>query len=225
MKIAYTCILLGCMLILKTSSAFAQQQPPETEAFRSVSLAGVPIDWTHDHIIFSSSSQNTQTLTNNQEDPRYWLQLLWRGGSQDSASIEAADAARIAAAQLSKLDERISREKDLEGDRGRDHDCDDFRTPRDRLHGHREPPMGFNNLYVSSAGGSQFCSGSAPKPIFEYNASSASGALNGAPALSLDGTMIAFVDTASVALGDVLGERHPVGVAVISVRKGAMSTK
>jgi hypothetical protein len=61
--------------------------------------------------------------------------------------------------------------------------------------------IGFSNLYVSSAGGSQFCSGSTPKAIFEYNASSASGALNGAPALSLDGTMIAFVETASVANG------------------------
>ncbi len=256
MKIAYKCVLLGCMLGLKTSSAFAQKQPAETEAFRSVSLAGIPIDWTHDHIIFSSSSANTQTLTNNQEDPRYWLQLLRRRGSQDSASIEAADAARIGAAQLSKLDERILREKDLEGDRGRDHDYGGFGTHRDRLHDHREPLdrdwseslgvtsvsflrypakfsfstanpspdcvndfvvvtqsggggtfpgtfniIGFNNLYVSSAGGSQFCSGSAPKAIFEYNASSASGALNGAPALSLDGTMIAFVETASVANG------------------------
>jgi hypothetical protein len=61
--------------------------------------------------------------------------------------------------------------------------------------------IGFNNLYVSTAGGSQFCSGTAPKAIFEYNASSASGALNGAPALSLDGTLIAFVETASVANG------------------------
>lgn len=61
--------------------------------------------------------------------------------------------------------------------------------------------IGFNNLYVSTGGGSQFCSGTAPKAIFEYNASSASGALNGAPALSLDGTLIAFVETASVANG------------------------
>jgi hypothetical protein len=256
MKITYMCVLLGCMLSLKISSAFVQQRPPETEAFRAVGLAGIPLDWTHDHVIFSSPSANTQTLTNDQENPRYWLQLLARRGSQDSASIEAADAARIAAAQRSKLDERISREKDLQEDRGRDHDYDDFTTHRDRPHRHREPLdrdwsqslgaaaisflrypakfsfstanpspdcvndfvvvtqsggggtfpgtfniIGFNNLYVSSAGGSQFCSGMAPKAIFEYNASSASGALNGAPALSLDGKMIAFVETASVANG------------------------
>ena len=61
--------------------------------------------------------------------------------------------------------------------------------------------IGFNNLYVSAVGGTKFCPGTTPNAIFSYNASSAAGALNGSPTLSLDGKLIAFVETASVANG------------------------
>jgi len=61
--------------------------------------------------------------------------------------------------------------------------------------------IAFNNLYVSAAGGSPFCSGTAPIAIFEYNASSAGGTLNGSPVLSLDGTLVAFVENAASANG------------------------
>jgi hypothetical protein len=61
--------------------------------------------------------------------------------------------------------------------------------------------IAFNNLYVSTAGGSSFCSGSAPQAIFEYNASSGGGTLNGSPVVSLDGTLIAFVENSPSANG------------------------
>lgn len=61
--------------------------------------------------------------------------------------------------------------------------------------------IAFNNLYVSAAGGSRFCSGTAPTAMFEYNASSAGGTLNGSPVLSLDGTLIAFVENTLPLLG------------------------
>jgi hypothetical protein len=251
-------ILVGAAFILVSLSVSAQEQAPATEAFQTVSSAGVPADWTDHHVVFSSSSADPKTLSNNRQDPRYWLQLLRRRGSQDGASSEAADAGRITAAQLSRFDERIQRERKLEWEdghsRGRDdgdfvrHFCDP-KVPREPLRRDwseslgvtavsvlRYPAkfsfssanpspdctndfvvetqsggggvfpgtfniIGFNNLYVSAAGGSQFCPGVAPKAIFEYNASSASGALNGAPALSLDGTLIAFVETASAVNG------------------------
>jgi hypothetical protein len=246
--------LIGPAFILLPLSVRAQEQSPATEAFQIISSAGVPVDWTGRHVVFSSSA-DPKTLSSNQQDPRYWLQLLRRRGSQDGASSEAADAGRITAAQLSRLDERILRERKLEweDDNGRGRGNGDFVRHR---HGPREPlgrdwseslgvaavsvlrypakfsfssanpspdctndfvvvtqsggggvfpgtfnVIGFNNLYVSTAGGSQFCPGVAPKAIFEYNASSASGAMNGAPALSLDGTLIAFVETASAANG------------------------
>jgi hypothetical protein len=246
--------LIGAAFILSPLSVHAQEQPPATEAFRIVSSAGVPVDWTDRHVVFSSLA-DSNSLSGNQQDPRYWLQLLRRRGSQGGVSSEAADAGRITAAQLSNLDQRILRERKLEweDDNGRDRGDGDFVRHRHRP----EEPLGrdwseslgvaavsvlrypakfsfssanpspdcthdfvvvtqsggggvfpgtfnvigFNNLYVSTAGGSQLCPGVAPKAIFEYNASSASGAMNGAPALSLDGTLIAFVETASAANG------------------------
>jgi hypothetical protein len=61
--------------------------------------------------------------------------------------------------------------------------------------------IAYNNLYVSAAGGGRFCTGTAPKAIFEYNASSAGGTLNGSPVLSLDGTLIAFIENTTALLG------------------------
>jgi hypothetical protein len=259
MKSRANWFLVGAALILMPLCARAQERPPATEAFEMVSSAGVPVDWTERHVIFSSST-DPRTLSNNQQDPRYWLQLLTRRSSQDGASSEAAeaDAAKITDAQIHRLNERILRDEKLEweGDHGQGRDDGDFvrrlrgpalpRKPLDRDWSEslgvaavsvlRYPAkysfssanpspdctrdfivvtqsggggvfpgtfnvIGFNNLYVSTAGGSQFCPGAAPNPIFEYNASSASGAMNGAPTLSLDGTLIAFVETASAANG------------------------
>jgi hypothetical protein len=61
--------------------------------------------------------------------------------------------------------------------------------------------IAYNNLYVSTAGGSSFCTGTAPQALFGYNASTAGGTLNGSPALSLDGSLIAFVENATAASG------------------------
>lgn len=61
--------------------------------------------------------------------------------------------------------------------------------------------IAYNNLYVSTAGGASFCAGTGPHAIFEYNASTAGGALNGSPVLSLDGTVIAFVEGAAAVSG------------------------
>lgn len=255
MKAASKWFLFGVGLSLMTLSAGAQEHPSAADAFQLVSGAGVPTDWTHRHVVFSSSSADSKTLSSNQKDPRYWLQLLRRRGSQDPASSEAADAARISAAQLSRLDERTFRERESADDQERDRDDDGFGRRRHGPRGQvasldrdwseslgtsavsilRYPAkfsfsssnpspsctndfvvvtqsgggtfpgtfnvIGFNNLYVSAAGGSQFCPGTAPKAIFEYNASSAAGAMNGSPVLSIDGKLIAFVETAAVANG------------------------
>lgn len=233
--------------------AWGQDDSPSSRAFRMVSEAGSPIDWTHRHVVFSSSAADPNTLPTNQQDPRYWLQLVRQRGSQAADSTEAADADRMVAAQLSNLAERTFRQRELENNPGADRGDGKFdwrwrrpflrREPLDRdwneslgvstnsmlrypaLFSFSSSPdcthdfvvvtqsggggtfpgtfnvIAFNNLYVSTAGGSQFCAGAAPKAIFEYNASSASGALNGAPALSLDGSLIAFVETASTANG------------------------
>jgi len=55
--------------------------------------------------------------------------------------------------------------------------------------------VGFNNLYVNSAG-TGYCTGTAPKVLFAYNVTtSAGGHVITSPVLSLDGTKIAFVES------------------------------
>ena len=244
MKLWPVQLLVGIGLCLMASPIFAQGEGPSSEAFQLVSVGGVPSDWTHRHVIFSSSNVKTD-LSSLRNEPRYWLQQLQRRGSQDTNSVEALDASAIATAQLSTMDERFVGDGEINENRGRDHrvgrkkrlhhdwnqslgvsvssvleypakfsftssnpspSCtNDFVVVTQPGGGASFPGtfnvIGFNNLYVSTAGGTQFCSGTAPKAIFEYNASTAAGAMNGAPTLSLDGTLIAFVETASAANG------------------------
>lgn len=72
--------------------------------------------------------------------------------------------------------------------------------------------IAYNNLYVNSAG-SGVCSGTTPSVLFAYNASQSAGNLSTAPVLSLDGTLIAFIENSSKAEFHVLkwkgGEYSP----------------
>jgi hypothetical protein len=58
--------------------------------------------------------------------------------------------------------------------------------------------IAFSNLYLNSSGGTAFCSGSTPKLLFAYYASTGAtpGGLNPSPVLSLDGTQIGFIEAA-----------------------------
>ena len=52
MKLAFKRVLLGAVFHLNPRSLFAQVQPSAAEAFRMVSVDGVPIDWTYRHVVF-----------------------------------------------------------------------------------------------------------------------------------------------------------------------------
>lgn len=236
--------------------AFGQEAPVSTEALRTVSNAGTPIDWTHAHVVFSTSSDDSNLQLRLQREPRYWLQMLRRRGSQEPGSVEAFDAARILMAQLKRQQERESSEPNSTVESTGESDAGfawRFRTPgRPKLPLERDwtqtfqtagvtyplispaypakfsfasspdcgadyvvfalPTSGatspqnfniiaYNNLYVSTAGGASFCAGTGPHAIFEYNASSAGGALNTSPVLSLNGTLVAFVENVASASG------------------------
>jgi hypothetical protein len=56
MKLAYKRVLLGAAFTLIPSSVLAQVQPSAAETFRMVRVAGIPIDWTHRHAVFSEGS-------------------------------------------------------------------------------------------------------------------------------------------------------------------------
>jgi hypothetical protein len=242
-----------------TLPAWGQEKPSSSDAFKMVGEAGTPMDWTHRHVVFSSPSADLEIHSSAQREPRYWLQLLRRRGSQDPASSEGTDAARVAAAQLAWQEKLNLLERESNGDSSDNPQDADFEGRRfRRRERHREllkrdwnqtfsngttytfnsptypakfslssanptasctadyvvftlptggPAPGnfdiiaYNNLYVTTAGGASFCPGTAPQAIFEYNASTANGGLNGSPALSLDGTLIAFVENATAANG------------------------
>jgi hypothetical protein len=58
--------------------------------------------------------------------------------------------------------------------------------------------VAYNNLYTNSTSNG-LCPGTAPAVLFAYNASQNHGKLLTSPALSLDGTPIAFIENASSA--------------------------
>jgi hypothetical protein len=63
--------------------------------------------------------------------------------------------------------------------------------------------IGFNNLY--GAGSSPLCTtGPVPTALFAYNASTEGGTLNGSPVVSLDGTQLAFIETANDHTGEAI---------------------
>lgn len=63
--------------------------------------------------------------------------------------------------------------------------------------------VAYNNLYVNSTS-TGVCPGSTPAVLFAYNASQDAGKLSTSPALSLDGTQIAFIENASAARFHIL---------------------
>lgn len=250
-------LYLGLAVTALAGPGWSQEQAVSSDAFRIVSEAGLPTDWTHRHVIFSSTLEGTEAYSSAQREPRYWLQLLRRAGSQDQLSVDGANSQKIAAAQLESIQRRQVREDD---DAARDERAELAIIRRGPPARQKDPsnrdwtqtfqtggvaytfasptypakfslssanptpnctadyvvftlPTGgsvfpgnfniiaYNNLYVTTAGGSPFCPGTAPQAIFEYNASTAGGTLNGSPAVSLGGGLIAFVENATSANG------------------------
>lgn len=198
---------------------------------------GSPSDWTHRHVIFSAATDSA-TLMKNQEEPRYWLQLLRRAGAQNSDANDGADSAKIVAAVRQRQQRSASDWETGEGSArtgenplGRDWtqtfqtsgttytfnsptypatfsnssasctaDYVVFTLPTGGSFGFGADNfniIAYNNLYVTTAGGASFCTGTSPQALFNYNASSASGTLNGSPVVSLDGSLIAFLENAT----------------------------
>jgi hypothetical protein len=259
MKLHFGLIYVAAAIALIVLPAAAQDDTASTKALRMVGDAGSPIDWTHFHVVFSSASGDRSQQSILQSEPRYWLQVSRRQGSQEADSSEASDAVRIASARLAWQLQHKSPEGDSAVRSIGDPDEADFGTSRfgwkDRdperlrrdwtqtftngtVYTFNSPtypakfsfsganlspscssdyvvftlPTGgaapgnfdiiaYNNLYVTASGGAAFCPGGAPQAIFEYNASTANGVLNGSPALSLDGTLIAFVENATAGNG------------------------
>ena len=260
MKFYFSWIYVAVAIAAITLPAAGQEDPAAAKALHMAGDAGSPIDWTHHHVIFSSPLFDSEIQPSVRRDPRYWLQLSRRRGSQEAGSLEASDAVKIAGALLARqlqnksldagstgvsLDDPTDFDLDASPFPSKEHDTGllhrdwtqtfqingtvyTFNSPtypaKFSFTGPSLSPsctadyvvftlptggaapgnfdiIAYNNLYVTTAGGTAFCSGGAPQAIFEYNASTGSGVLNGSPALSLDGTLIAFVENATSSNG------------------------
>jgi hypothetical protein len=186
--------------------AFGQDPQSSTDAFRTVTEVGVPSDWTHRHLIFSAVPPDDETHFEVQREPRFWLQQLRRG------EFPVTDKQWVP-----RRRERIERDWNEAMNTGFSSfngvvypakysfnstpSCSsDFVVFTSGL---SAPAtnfniVAFNNLYLNSGGGSPFCTGTGPKLLFAYYASTGStpGGLNTSPVLSLDGTQVAFIEAA-----------------------------
>jgi hypothetical protein len=260
MKLYFGWVYVAVAIAVTVIPAAGQDDAATAKALQIAGDGGSPIDWTHQHVIFSSTPIDSEIQSSVRREPRYWLQLSRRRGSREPGSRETSDAVKIAGAQLARqLQLKFSNDNStgvsidyptgfgLDASPFPSNERDTGRLQRDwsqtfqtggTVYTFNSPtypakfsfstpnpspsctadyvvftlPTGgpapgnfdiiaYNNLYVSTAGGSAFCSGSAPQAIFEYNASTGSGVLNGSPVLSLDGTLIAFVENATSANG------------------------
>lgn len=175
---------------------------------------GVPYDWTHRHVVFAQP-QTFERLREVQSDPRYWHQVYRRelavstqvavhtpplrpnlkpdwGMSLGTAALTFTNLVSYPAKYSFNASNPTP---------SCTNDYVVFTLPTSTST--KINVMGFNNLYVNSAG-TGLCSGTVPTAIFAYNASQSSGPMNSSPVLSLDGTKIAFVEDASSAQFHVL---------------------
>jgi hypothetical protein len=219
-RFLFLSLLAGC----STLPVKSQSQPSASDARRVIEAAGVPTDWTHRHVVFSSPPANSEAQQQIERDPRYWIHLRNHGGSQD---LDADDTARDHDRDEDDRRHRKERErKPMEGDwnEALNTGFSSYTTAKypAKYSFNTSTPMpncvsdyvvyilgssasstfniiAFSNLYLNSGGGASFCAGANPTLLFAYFASTggaSAGPLSGSPVLSLDGTQIAFVESA-----------------------------
>src|SRR5207249_5419624 len=94
--VALTGLALGAGLLFARANFGQNKNPLVDQASQPASatppfpIAGLPTDWTSQHVVFSNTD-NPGVLERIQQDPRYWLQQLRRhAGQNPSASPNAA---------------------------------------------------------------------------------------------------------------------------------------
>lgn len=181
--------------------------------------AGMPLDWSHLHVIFSQPATEDQ-FRQLDADPRYSLQTLRRTHPQfaeAAAGFPAATAATAAADPGRDWSEAIGTSP---------YTLSSPTYPAKYSFNVNNPTpsctsdyvvytlpvstgpaafnvIAFNNLYVNAAGNG-LCPGSTPNVLFAYNATQAIGTPSTGPVISLDGTLIAFVEKSTAAQFHVL---------------------
>ena len=171
----------------------------------------LPTDWSHSHVIFSqpASADEARVLG---EDPRYWQQLHRR-----EQSLALPTAPNLTSARLQAGGNKIHRDWSEDLGSGASPgagnypakysfsittaNCGSASTPDYVVYstglagsGTQASVVAYDNLYTG-------CSGTVPSVYWAYNTG---GQILTSPALSLDGTQVAFVQTAGGQAGLVL---------------------
>ncbi len=174
---------------------------------------GLPYDWSHHHVVFSQSD-SSERLEQMQSDPRYWQQIyrnLYQQHSETrprrsaAASPDNVDWSESLSTSPLDVSPRSYPAKYSFDVADPTPDCaNDYVVLTLRgVDNNRANIVAFNNLYVNATG-TGTCAGTVPTPIFTYNVSQNQGSIDSAPALSLDGTQIAFIEDAGSAQFHVL---------------------
>jgi hypothetical protein len=205
-------LLAGIGLCVPFVQLSAQDLPGRSPAAQNSSYS-LPSDWSQRHVIFPAAATADRQAAVEQE-ARFHLQQLRRSFQQ--LDLESSDA-EPAADQL----ERDWREDVGEGAYTQNRptypakfsfdvsnptpsctkDYVVYTLPRGLSQNFNL--IAYNNLYVNSSA-TGLCPGTTPTVLFAYNASQSSGKLSTAPALSLDGTQIAFIENSKPAQFHVL---------------------
>ncbi len=185
------------------------------EATTHQPFVGVPDDWSSHRVVFSRPEPGSETEYRVQQDPRYWLQQIKEKLPEAAAISEPALASDFAPPPINKKGNRTPKSKlhnDWSVNLGSGAKVGagqypakfgfftnigpicttDYVVYNTGLTGSATQAsiVGFNNLYATT------CSGTVPLVYWAYNTG---GTVVTAPALSFDGSQIAFVQTEGTA--------------------------
>jgi len=192
-------VMVGLVLsVVVLSGGRAQVSPKQSRRM------GLVQDWTQGHIVFSHNvlTENPRLAAREPRAVQQWLRehaSLVRGGIAMAAGVNAAASAanhgdwnvslgtaRVAAGMSPA---KFNLDPTLAPDCTNDYVVFALNVPGSATQANI---MAFNNLYSGTGG---FCGTGGPSVLFAYEGSTGGGRLSTSPALSLDGTKIAYVES------------------------------
>ena len=186
-------------------------------------FVGIPTDWSSKHLVFSQPEPGSDAENKVQQDPRYWLQQIRRGGAvSDDSMAQASGDNSDTAAKKDKKPKKAKIKKDWSENMGSDAkvgagqfpatftqsftsiNCatpgpPDFAVYNTGLAGSASQAtiIAYDNIYSG-------CGGTVPTVYWQYNTAYPQGSTTGdgskittSVALSQDGSQVAFVQSNS----------------------------
>jgi hypothetical protein len=189
--------LLGLLMLIPALTAKVTQRQPRV---------GISQDWTHSHLIFHRDALTTHPSLANAE-PRVLQQFLRRAQHYSPTSTLLTSRDKQSAIDMKRdwnvalgtgkvafgmSPVKYTLDSDATPDCLNDYAAFGLNVPG--VTGGQANFVGFNNLYSGPGG---LCGSGGPTVIFAYNTTTVGGAVITSPVLSLDGTKIAFVESAT----------------------------